>query len=165
VSSVSGIDNLLSRLRGVRRTGDRQWIACCPSHADRSPSLSIRDTGDGRVLLKCFAECATEDVLAAVGLTFRDVMPERAGGEVQALPGVVQPFEARTLLLAAADELRVAYIIAADFHRQGTIGKDARARLAVAMRRIGDAARAATGYDDRSRVKTKGKRNGGSHAG
>ena len=72
-----GVTELLSRLAGVKKTGAGTWIARCPAHTDRSPSLSIRQADDGRVLLHCFAECSTADVLAAVGMTFADVMPER----------------------------------------------------------------------------------------
>lgn len=72
-----GVTELLARLAGVRKTGAGTWVAKCPAHSDRSPSLSIRLEQDGRVLLYCFAQCDTGDVLAAVGLSFRDVMPER----------------------------------------------------------------------------------------
>jgi hypothetical protein len=71
-----GVTELLSRLAGVKKTGAGTWVARCPSHTDRSPSLSLREADD-RVLLHCFAGCDTGDILAAVGLTFADVMPER----------------------------------------------------------------------------------------
>jgi hypothetical protein len=54
--------------------GEGRYMACCPAHADRSPSLSIKYTGE-RILLRCFAGCETGDVLAAVGLAWADVMP------------------------------------------------------------------------------------------
>ena len=37
------------------------WIACCPAHDDKTPSLSICDD-NGRILWKCFAGCSQEDV-------------------------------------------------------------------------------------------------------
>ena len=45
---------LLERLEGVISTGADRWYARCPAHDDRSPSLSVTDTGD-RVLIHCFA--------------------------------------------------------------------------------------------------------------
>jgi putative DNA primase/helicase len=45
------------------------WIAKCPAHEDRQPSLSINEGADGRVLLKCFAGCTTDNIVSAVGLT------------------------------------------------------------------------------------------------
>ena len=66
---------LISRLQKVRRTGKGTWTACCPAHQDKSPSLSIRETDDGRVLLHCFGGCDVESVLDSVGLAFDDLFP------------------------------------------------------------------------------------------
>jgi hypothetical protein len=72
------VNDLLSRLDGVRgRNGS--WSAKCPAHPDRTPSLSVKDLGDGRILLHCFGGCGTDDVLAALGLTMSDLFPERLG--------------------------------------------------------------------------------------
>lgn len=59
----------------ARRTGRLKWLARCPAHEDRSPSLSITEGRDGRVLVHCFAGCKPEAVLKAVGLTFADLKP------------------------------------------------------------------------------------------
>lgn len=72
------IDALLDRLDGVRQTGAGRFMARCPAHADRNPSLSIRALDDGRVLLHCFAGCEVADVVGAVGLTISDLFPPRA---------------------------------------------------------------------------------------
>ena len=63
---------LLPRLHGMRKVGSG-WIANCPAHEDRSPSLSITEGDDGRLLLHCFAGCQVHDILAAVGLTVSDL--------------------------------------------------------------------------------------------
>src|SRR5262245_5451573 len=65
-------DRLLSHLSGVRNTGTDRWIAQCPAHQDRSPSLSIRALPD-KVLIRCFAGCTAADIMAAVGLTVSDL--------------------------------------------------------------------------------------------
>lgn len=70
------IDELLSQLNGVKRTGQGKWVAKCPAHDDRSPSLSIRELDDGRILLHDFAGCSIEEVLSSIGLSFSDLMPE-----------------------------------------------------------------------------------------
>jgi hypothetical protein len=46
-------DALLSRLDGVRPTGQDQWVARCPAHNDKDPSLSIAEKDD-RVLIHLF---------------------------------------------------------------------------------------------------------------
>lgn len=47
------------------------WQACCPSHDDTNPSLSITASGD-RVLVHCHAGCQFEDIVAALELTNKD---------------------------------------------------------------------------------------------
>ena len=59
---------------GGYRSGS-QWMAHCPAHRDRTPSLSIRDTDDGRVLFHCFAGCSQLAVISA--LTSRGLWPPR----------------------------------------------------------------------------------------
>jgi DNA primase len=71
------IDNFLSRLDKVRQTAAERWIAICPAHDDRTPSLSICEGEDGRVLINCFAGCQAIDVIHAVGLEFADLFPEK----------------------------------------------------------------------------------------
>jgi hypothetical protein len=63
----------------ARRSGDGRWLARCPGHEDKRPSLSIASGRDGRVLLRCFAGCDFEDVVAAMGLEPRDLFPPREG--------------------------------------------------------------------------------------
>jgi len=75
VSCERPVEKFLARLERVRETGPGRWIACCPSHEDRSPSLSIRESDDGRVLLHCHAGCAPEAVLAALGLSWTELFP------------------------------------------------------------------------------------------
>lgn len=70
-------ETLLSRLENVSRTGQGKWIARCPSHEDRSPSLGIKETDDGTVLLHCFAECGVNEILGAVGMDATDLFPSR----------------------------------------------------------------------------------------
>lgn len=70
-------EKLLSRLEFVKQTGDQKWIARCPAHDDKSPSLSVAETGDGRVLVNCHAGCGALDVLSSVGLEFTDLFPDR----------------------------------------------------------------------------------------
>src|SRR5215213_8693673 len=72
------IDLLLPQLRGVRKNGTG-WLALCPGHDDRTPSLSVHVGDDGRVLVRCFAGCELERVVGALGLTPADLFPPREG--------------------------------------------------------------------------------------
>ena len=55
-----------------KQAGDG-FQARCPAHDDRNPSLSLNEGGDGQVLIKCFANCETADVLVALGLDWKDL--------------------------------------------------------------------------------------------
>ena len=69
-------DDLLGRLKGVRRLGEG-WMACCPAHDDQHASLSVGQGDDGRWLLYCHAGCTFEAVVDAVGIDTRDLFPTR----------------------------------------------------------------------------------------
>jgi hypothetical protein len=72
------VDLVLDRLEGVGQRGEG-YKALCPAHDDHEPSLSVNEGEDGRVLVKCFAGCKTEDVVAALGLEMGDLFERRNG--------------------------------------------------------------------------------------
>jgi putative DNA primase/helicase len=55
----------LARALGGRRVG-HVWMACCPAHHDKTPSLSIREGVDSTLLVHCFAGCGQALVIAAL---------------------------------------------------------------------------------------------------
>lgn len=55
----------IARALGGRKAG-AAWMARCPAHDDRAPSLSIADARDGKVLVRCHAGCDQRDVIAAL---------------------------------------------------------------------------------------------------
>ena len=64
---------MLTRLDNVRSLGGGKAIARCPAHDDRTPSLSISEAENGNVLIRCFAGCPVESVVAAIGLHMSDL--------------------------------------------------------------------------------------------
>ena len=64
----------ISQALQARRTGPGRWMARCPAHDDRNPSLSITDR-NGKALLHCFAGCEQRAVIEA--LRARGLWPER----------------------------------------------------------------------------------------
>ncbi len=77
--SVS-FDEFLELLDGARDAGSG-WVALCPAHDDRKPSLSIGEGEGSRVVVHCHAGCSTEDILDALDLTMRDLARMRVNGE------------------------------------------------------------------------------------
>lgn len=74
---MSKIDELLSRLHKVRKTGQGKWTACCPAHNDKDPSLGVTETPDGTILLKCWTGCSAAAIVDSIGLNLSDLFPER----------------------------------------------------------------------------------------
>ena len=66
---------LLNQLDHVKQTGQGKWLASCPAHSDKSPSLAIKETADGKILLHCFVGCQVSEIVAAIGLELSDLMP------------------------------------------------------------------------------------------
>ncbi len=133
------LETLIDRLDGVRETGHGKYIARCPAHDDRSPSLAIKDCGDGRILLHCFAGCDVESVLDALGLSFSDIMPERVG-EMHTYKPVRQRFDARQVLRVLRPEATLVAIAAENISEGITLSDDDRNRLFNAACRIRAAA-------------------------
>jgi hypothetical protein len=74
---TSPIELVLNKLPSAQRRGDG-WVAKCPGHKDRMPSLKVDVAEDGRVLLHCHAGCEPSRVVEGMGLRLRDLMPEDA---------------------------------------------------------------------------------------
>jgi hypothetical protein len=71
--SMTPFEVVLERLGDrITRRHDGRVQARCPSHDDRHASLSVSIGYDERALLKCFAGCSVERIVAALDLT----MPE-----------------------------------------------------------------------------------------
>jgi hypothetical protein len=134
---------ILDRLQRAKQTGPGRWIACCPAHDDRTPSLSIRELEDGRVLLHDFGGCETGDVLAAIGMQFSDLFD---GPLSHRLPPTNSRIPARDLLELVGHEIDVAGILLTEIVEGRGCSELAWERLAQAAQRIGFAR---THLDDR----------------
>ena len=67
--------DILERVQKYKRTGEGKWIATCPAHNDLSPSLSVSETPEGKVLLKCWSGCGALDIITAIGLDWSVLFP------------------------------------------------------------------------------------------
>jgi hypothetical protein len=139
------IEELLSRLQKVKKTGPGKWQAVCPAHEDRSPSLAIKDA-DGTILCHCFAGCQVEDVLGAIGLEMIDLFPDTGKKEWQGETPIKftggLKFNAMDALRALAGEGSVVLLLACDQAEGRVLSQVDRDRLMTAVGRIN----AALGY-------------------
>jgi len=129
---VNSTLKIIDLLDAVRQTAPAKWRARCPAHGGKSASLAIADV-DGRVLVKCFAGCATGDVLASLGLKFSDLFPQRLG---EHKPMKRSPWPARDVLDLATREATVVAIVASDVLEGRSVSAADWARLAQATARL-----------------------------
>lgn len=76
------VDLVLSKLENPKRSSGC-WVAKCPAHDDSHASLSVREFPDGSAGVKCFTGCSTDMVLAAIGMTRRDLFDAKNAPEAQ----------------------------------------------------------------------------------
>ncbi len=133
--SSAPIDNVLSRLEKVRQRQAGQWSARCPAHADKGPSLSVRETTEGSVLLHCFAGCSVHEITAAMGLDMSDLFlpQQRTGREPKRLARAIAPSQALEVLAA---EVMFVFVVASDMHHTKTIAPETFERLKQATARV-----------------------------
>lgn len=141
------VEALLARLDRVRRVGHGKWVARCPAHADRGPSLSIAEAGDGRILLHDFGGCSASEVLGTLGLEFSDLFPERDPDDVGRRTGWrsapardarqrTETIAPRTALAAIHADATEAAVIIADVAEGRRTAESVRAELWVLAGRI-----------------------------
>lgn len=125
-------DQVLAHLSKVRRMGPDRWMACCPAHEDKTPSLSIRETPDGRVLLHCWTGCGANEILDAIGLTFDALFPESLG---QHIPRERQPFSHREAMAGLVPEVMFVAAASSDMLKR-PLKKQDHDRLIIAVSRL-----------------------------
>lgn len=138
--AAAPIDLLLSRLERVKEIKPGHWSACCPGPAhhrgDRNPSLAIKETPDGRLLLHCPVCLDTPAILAALGLEFSDLYPPRPSNHVNPLPAGHRPrLTDRELLNIVKHEVCIV-ALAGDDLTQGPLSGMEQQRLRLAVRRL-----------------------------
>ena len=137
------IGDFLNKLEKVKGSKGR-WTACCPAHVDRSPSLAITETDDGRILLKCFAGCSAYEIVKAVGMDLTDLFPSDNNinylkANNQGNKPVRRPFYASDLLKIIQFEALLTSIAAFDLSQGREISTEDRKRLKTALSRINEA--------------------------
>lgn len=124
--------DILQLLRKVKAVGKNQWVACCPAHDDRSPSMTITETADGKVLIHDFAGCSVDEILGSLGLELDVLFPDQI---VDSKPERM-PFNARAILTALAHEAMIVALASVDIANGKKLSREDHKRLIVAVGRI-----------------------------
>lgn len=109
------IEIILNQLSKAKKHGDG-FMACCPAHDDKTPSLSLMELPDGRILMKCFAGCDVNSILNALGLSVTDLFPKNGLGYYKSFKTLereiqsrkAEPLQHEKTILALADSDRKA---------------------------------------------------------
>jgi len=130
---IDKVNGLLGKLQKVKSRGRDSWVACCPAHDDKSPSLKI-DIKSGKILIKCWSGCETADILGAVGLDFNDIHPDKP---------IYHRSSGKKPTIYASDALRilkveamVVTLCAIDIKNKKPISDENHQRVILAMERI-----------------------------
>lgn len=89
-------------LERAKRQGNGGFVACCPAHDDREPSLSIND-GDKGPVVKCHAGCPQDAVIDALEARGIEIRKPRTNVNGKVLHAETVPFSVE--LLAQAKHL------------------------------------------------------------
>lgn len=133
--NTAPIDAVLERLENVRQRQQGQYSARCPAHADRGPSLSVRESPSGAVLLHCFAGCEVASIVSALGLALSDLFPPRepSGREPKRLARLLSAGQALELL---SSEAHLVLVAGGNVAHGVALSPSDLARIAQAVRRI-----------------------------
>lgn len=132
------VQEVLSRLEKVKPSTTKrgEWIARCPAHDDKSPSLSIGEGRDGAVLVHCFGGCSAAEVLGAVGLRLGDLFPYDPSYYAAPRKRRIPPLDA---LICIDYEVLLVSVVASDILAGRGIDEETRKRLSMSIARIGAA--------------------------
>lgn len=133
---MTPIDNVLGRIDKPRQRQPGQYSGLCPAHADKGPSLSVRETPEGAVLLHCFAGCGAAEIVAAMGLELHDLFAPRdkPANTPKKIANLLTAGQALELL---ADETRLVAVALANYFHEVALSQQDVDRLLTAAGRIG----------------------------
>lgn len=130
-------DEFLSRLQKVKRTGPDRWLALCPAHDDRHPSLNVRIQADGTKLVICRSGCDQEEIRLAMGCEWADFYPEKSTGVYdRKLP---RAFPVSDVVEALEHEVMIVAVCACDIAAGKALSKEDKDRVLLASQRIANA--------------------------
>ena len=135
------VETILSKLEKVKKTGFNRWIARCPCHTDKTPSLAVRDD-NGTVLIHCFGcGAAGPGVCEAIGEDVSELFPpsDYSGFNSKDYEHAAKKrsiFPADQVLEALQTETIVLLMITKDITETGTLTEEVRDRLLQSIYRI-----------------------------
>lgn len=71
------IERILSYFSKVKSMGGHKYMASCPKHVDKTPSLAIKERSGGTILMHCFS-CGANgvEICQALGIEPTELFPD-----------------------------------------------------------------------------------------
>lgn len=139
---MTPIQKLLPRLDAVKSVKPGQWVAKCPAHDDKHPSLCITEKSDGTLLLKDWAGCSVAEILHTVGLELHHLFPDSS---VYSPPltkwGIRKAWDLcgwRAATNVLYRESLIVYVAGNTIFENKQLSDNDRGRLLIAIHRISD---------------------------
>ena len=127
------IETFLNRLHKVKSRGKNKWVALCPCHSEKTPSLAITDD-NGVVLMHCFGCGASAPFVAeALGIDVSECFPDT--GNVKYEKQDRKYFPADQVLDALKVESTVLYLISKRM-LEGEMSKELKDEIYKSMCRL-----------------------------
>lgn len=136
-------EEFVQRLNNVKRTGPGRWVASCPAHEDRHPSMNVATGDDGKILFICRSGCDQQAVIDVMGLKWSDLYPE----SLNRIPfqEFRKAFPAADVLEALTDETMLVAVAASNVAAGVKLTEEDLQRVWTAYTRIENARRLTLG--------------------
>lgn len=128
------LEAVLNRFDNVKKVGSEQYSCRCPSHNDKNNSLGIKQDGD-KILFNCFAGCNVKSILDAVGLKWKDIMPNDNEMDMQ----IKKTFNPYAVLKMLRDEVLLVGLCSTSIRKGKPLNDVDHNRLMLAVSNIRDA--------------------------
>ena len=134
---MSNINVILDRLDKVKSYGGGRYKAICPCHAEKTPSLSLKECDNDTIIIHCFG-CGSNgmDVCDSLSLDIDVLFPEKVGSDYRPEK---RPFPAMQILECLSFEAQIVSISAKMLLKGDEFTKESVMRLEVASNRIHEA--------------------------
>ncbi len=132
-----GVEAILPLLDKVRKLSAGSWMARCPAHNDKAPSLHVTEKADGTVLLNCFAGCGGMDVIGALGLDPDVLFPPKVLEDGSRREKPKRQFPVRDVVRALEPQAIEASLLLAKIGGGAVVSKSDRERALFLAERIG----------------------------
>lgn len=132
---MSNINILLNALTDFKQKGKGKYVALCPVHNEKTPSLHIKELSDDRIIMHCFG-CGANgvEICQSLNIDLDVLFPEKM--PLEGYRRERRPFNASEILSSLLHEATVLSIAASQIVHGKPLNKSDSERIELARKRI-----------------------------